>query len=113
MSDPLLRTPRGPPPAKKNGAPVIPGAANFAEENTNRATRAPALASGPAIFERRPAVGRIAFCDQQVFGERPLRVDPLRLASKAGCGGSVRDLVHGIFVAAFGPDGFALKEFNL
>src|SRR6185369_685371 len=49
-------------------------------------------------------------CDQQIFGKRPFRVDPLRLAAEASLFGDVEHLVTGILVAALRPDGLILLE---
>src|SRR6266446_7493077 len=53
-----------------------------------------------------------SFRDQQVFGERPLIVDPLRGAAEAGGASQGNHFWQRVFVAAFGPDGFALDKFN-
>ena len=47
------------------------------------------------------------FCDQQALGEGPFLVNPLRAANEAGITCEPEGFVGRIFVAAFGPDGFA------
>src|SRR5450631_3004698 len=66
--------------------------------------------SSAACAPRRPRVLRMtadaSARDQQVLGEAPFFVDPLRFATETRVLGDVGDFVSGIFVAAFCPDGF-------
>ena len=61
---------------------------------------------------RKPGVERVLFRDQQAFGERPFLVNPLRAANEAGVARKLEGFLGEIFVAAFGPDGFAFEKLN-
>src|ERR1700691_2992141 len=50
------------------------------------------------------------FRNQQVLREGPLLVDPLCLAAEAGGARHRKYFLRRVFVAAFGPDGFALDK---
>src|SRR5208282_5362449 len=50
--------------------------------------------------------------NEQVFGKGPLFIDPLGFAPEAGIVRDLKYLFCGVFVAAFRPDRFSLKEFD-
>ena len=54
----------------------------------------------------------LLFREQQIFSEGPLFIDPLRLTAETGGASHKKYFFRRVFVAAFGPDGFALEKFN-
>ena len=52
------------------------------------------------------------FGDQQALRERPLLIDPLRLAAEIGSARELADFFGGVLVAAFSPNSLIALKFH-
>ena len=64
------------------------------------------------IGEGLPILDGALFRDKKVLSERPLLISPLGFAAEAGVARHAGNFFERIFVAAFGPDGFAFAELD-